>query len=159
MSRSDRTMTWTSRAILAALLLAAPSASASTPEEKGLEIATKADHAQSGFQTELSDMELILINAQGDKTTRKMTGKLREGSNKDGDRSILSFSWPPDVKNTRLLTWSHFAVSDDQWLFLPSIKRVKRLSARGRKASFMGSEFSYEDMARPELEKYTYKYV
>jgi Outer membrane lipoprotein-sorting protein len=158
MSRRTRIATWTGRAFLAALLLNASDASAATPEQKGLEIATKADKAQAGYQTELSEIELILINAQGDQITRKMTGRVREVE-KDGDRSILTFVWPPDVKNTSLLTWAHWTKSDDQWLFLPSIKRVKRLSARGRKASFMGSEFSYEDIAHPELEKYTYKYI
>jgi outer membrane lipoprotein-sorting protein len=156
--RRKRIATWTGRAFLSALLLSAFDASASTPEQKGLEIATKADKAQSGYETELADIELILINAQGDQITRRMTGKVREVDS-DGDRSILTFVWPPDVKNTRLLTWAHWTKSDDQWLFLPSIKRVKRLSARGRKASFMGSEFSYEDIAHLEVEKYTYKYI
>ncbi len=146
-----------SRFTLFGLLIAMP-AMAQSPEEKGLEIAIKTDQADNGFVGEKADMELKLINAHGDVITRKMSMKTKEGTS-SGDRTIISFSWPADVKGTKLLTWSHKDRDDDQWLYLPAIKRVKRISSTNKSASFMGSEFSYEDFSGREVEKYTYKWI
>ena len=130
-----------------------------TPEERGLKIAQDAEKANDGFRSESSSMEMVLINAQGDKTTRRMASQVLEVSN-DGDRSLITFEWPADVKGTRMLTWSHKSKTDDQWLYLPSLGRVKRISSRNKSGSFMGSEFAYEDLGSQETEKYTdYKYL
>ena len=102
-----------------------------TPETKGLRIATKADAVNAGFKGEASEMVMILTNAHGDKTTRKMSSKTLEGTD-DGDRSIITFIWPADVKGTKMLTWTHKVGNDDQWLYLPSLKRVKRISSRNK---------------------------
>ena len=59
-----------------------------------------------------------------------------------------------------MLTWTHKKEDDDQWLYLPSMKKVKRISSHESKTgSFMGSEFSYEDLGSQEVEKYKYKFV
>lgn len=139
-------------------LLCASRAYAESPEEKGLAIAKQLDKANEGFASESSDMEMDLINAQGDVVKRKMSIQVLEGKG-DGDKSVASFSWPADVKGTRLLTWTHKSGDDDQWLYLPAIKRTKRISARNKSGSFMGSEFAYEDMSSQEVEKYTYKFL
>lgn len=138
--------------LTAAVVLAAP-----TPAEKGLEIAKKSDAANSGFKGETSTMEMTLINAHGDQIVRRMLSRIRETAN-DGDQSIITFEWPADVKGTRMLTWTHKTTDDDQWLYLPSLKRVKRISSSSKTGSFMGSEFSYEDLGSQEVEKFTYKY-
>jgi hypothetical protein len=131
---------------------------AQTPEEKGLELAIKSDKANAGFVGEKSEMELVLINAHGDKVTRKLLSRTQE-TEKDGDKSIVTFEWPADVKGTRMLTWTHKSADDDQWLFLPSIKRVKRINSSNKSGSFMGSEFAYEDLGSAEVEKYKFKFV
>lgn len=131
---------------------------AATPEEKGLEIANKIDVFNNGFKGEESDMEMILINAHGDKIIRKMESKVLEKQD-DGNRSLITFKWPADVKGTKMLTWTHKEESDDQWLYLPAFRRVKRISSRNKSGSFMGSEFSYEDLGSQEVEKYTYKFL
>lgn len=126
--------------------------------QSGEDIARKVDKANEGFVGEYSEMEMVLINAHGDKITRKMVGETAEQAD-DGDRSISTFLWPADVKGTRMLTWSHKTGDDDQWLYLPALKRVKRISSRNKSGSFMGSEFSYEDLGSQEVEEYTYKFV
>ena len=133
-------------------------AAAQTAEEKGLGIAKKSDKANEGFKSDISNIEMTLINAHGDRVERKMDVETLEGT-RDGDKSVVAFSWPADVNGTKLLTWSHKKGHDDQWLFLPAIKRIKRISSRNKSGSFMGSEFSYEDMASQEVEKYTYKFL
>jgi len=129
-----------------------------TPQAKGLRIATESDAANAGYGGESSLMEMVLINAHGDQTTRKMTSKVLEMQS-DGDRSLINFEWPADVKGTRMLTWSHKTSNDDQWLYLPSLKRVKRINSRSKSGSFMGSEFAYEDLGSQEIEKYRYKWL
>jgi hypothetical protein len=139
--------------------LAAPSAArAETPEEKGLRLATEMDKAHEGFVSETATMTMELINAHGDRTERKMRLEIAEGLD-DGDKSKSTFEWPPDVKGTKMLTWTHKKGDDDQWLFLPAVKRVKRISSNNRSGSFMGSEFAYEDLNSQEVPKYTYRYL
>ena len=101
-------------------------------------------------------MTLELINAHGDVTKRKMVMEVLEGTD-DGDKSRSVFEWPADVKGTKLLTWTHKKGDDDRWLYLPAVKRVKRISSSNKSGSFMGSEFAYEDFSSQEVEKYTYK--
>ncbi|MFV2082393.1 MAG: outer membrane lipoprotein-sorting protein, partial [bacterium] len=77
----------------------------------------------------------------------------------DGDKSLSIFDTPGDVKGTAFLTFTHKKRDDDQWLYLPALKRVKRISSRNKSGSFMGSEFAYEDIASQEIEKYTHKWI
>ena len=77
----------------------------------------------------------------------------------DGDKTMIIFDQPRDVKGTALLTFSHKIEPDDQWLYLPALKRVKRISSRNKSGPFMGSEFAYEDLASQEVEKYSYRYL
>ncbi len=131
---------------------------AASPAARGLEIATTIHAANAGYGAERATMEMILINAHGDKTTRKMDSVTREFPG-DGERSLLEFLWPADVKGTRMLTWNHKTKNDDQWLYLPAVGGVKRISARSKTGSFMGSEFSYEDLGGQEVERFTYKFI
>jgi outer membrane lipoprotein-sorting protein len=127
-------------------------------DKRGLEIATQADRANSGFVGESSTMEMTIVNAHGDSTRRKMHSIVKEIKG-DGDKSRIEFVWPADVKGTRMLTWSHKKGSDDQWLYLPAANRIKRISSRNRSGSFMGSEFSYEDLGSQEIEKFSHTFL
>lgn len=131
---------------------------AKTAEEKGLDYARVMQEANEGFVGEKSDMEMILIDAQGNKVTRKMDGLVKE-QKEDGDMSISIFKNPRDVKGTKMLTHSHKTTDDDQWLYLPTLRRVKRISSSNKSGSFLGSEFSYEDLGSQEVEKYNFKWV
>ena len=143
---------------LAVVLSQVTAFSADDPAKKGFDIMQKAEVFNNGFLGESSSMEMILINAHGDKVERKMDSKIKE-TNGDGDKSIITFKWPADVKGTKMLTWTHKKGNDDQWLYLPALKRVKRITSRNKTGSFMGSELSYEDLGSQEVEKYTYKYI
>ena len=57
------------------------------------------------------------------------------------------------------MTFTHKTGPDDQWLYLPALKRVKRISSDNRSGAFVGSEFAYEDLSSQEIEKYTYKWI
>ncbi len=127
-------------------------------EVRGTLIAKGLEFKNDGFVGEESEMEMILIDAYGAKTTRIMQGKTREVP-EDGDQSLMTFLNPKDVKGTQMLTHSHKGEDDDQWLYLPTIKRVKRISSSNKSSSFMGSEFSYEDLGSQEVDKYNFKWL
>lgn len=132
--------------------------SSKTPEIRGTLIARGLEYKNENFKGEESDMEMILIDAYGAKTTRVMAGKTLEVEG-DGDKSLMTFLNPKDVKGTKMLTHSHKGEDDDQWLYLPTIRRVKRISSSNKSSSFMGSEFSYEDLGSQEVDKYNFKWL
>ena len=142
------------------LLVAGASALAqgNEAERRGLEIAQAADKANQGFASERATLSMDLVNAHGDVSKRKVAIETLEGTS-DGDRSRVIFDWPPDVKGTKLLTWTHKQREDDQWLYLPAIKRTRRISGANKTGSFMGSELAYEDLASAEVERFGYRYV
>lgn len=131
---------------------------AESEEEKGLAIATEADLRDKGFGDSVATMKMVLRNKQGDESTREVRVRTLEIDG-DGDKSMSIFDSPADVKGTAFLTFSHITGADDQWLYLPALKRVKRISSKNKSGPFMGSEFAYEDISSDEVEKYTYKYL
>ena len=140
------------------LLSLSLNAAAQSPEEKGLEIATEADRREMDFHDSTASMLMVLRNRQGDESTRDIRVKTLEQEN-DGDKSLTIFDQPADVKGTAFLSFTHKTGPDDQWIYLPALKRVKRISSRNKSGPFMGSEFAYEDLSSQEVEKYTYKYL
>ena len=128
------------------------------PEEKGLQIARDASALGDGFGNFTAGMAMVLRNKQGQESRRQLRFKVLEVAD-DGNKSLFVFDQPRDVQGTALLIHGHPQGQDDQWLYLPALKRVKRISSSTRSGSFMGSEFSYEDMSSPEVEKYTYLYL
>lgn len=143
-------------AILIAVL--SPTVHAETPEEKGYAIAKETDKRESGFIDSSNDSILTLRNAQGEESVRELTIKTFEVPG-DGDKDLGIFHKPADVKGTAVLTFSHGLRQDDQWLFLPELKRIKRISSANKSGPFMGSEFAFEDIASWELDKYKYRYL
>lgn len=140
------------------LLLGASVIQAQTAEEKGLEIAKKSDAQDSGWQDQTADLIMILRNKRGDEAKREIRTRALEIQG-DGDKSMSIFDTPADVKGTAFLSFTHALKPDDQWLFLPALKRVKRITSRNKSGPFMGSEFAYEDLTSQEVEKYTYKWL
>ncbi len=143
--------------VLLSLLLPV-SALAQSPEEKGLEIAKAAKAADKGFGDFVADMRMTLKNKTGQTSTRVIRIKTLEVEG-DGDKSLSLFDEPADVKGTAMLTWTHGLEPDDQWLYLPALKRVKRISSRNKSGPFMGGAFAFEDLGSQEVEKYTYNYL
>lgn len=132
--------------------------SAETPEEKGLAIAQEAERRDTGFKDVSLNLIMTLRNRHGQESIRKIRMKVLEVEG-DGDKGLTIFDNPKDVKGTAFLNYTHKTGDDDQWLYLPALKRVKRISSRNKSGSFMGSEFSYEDLSSQEVEKYTYKWI
>ena len=122
--------------------------------QSGEEVAKQAYGKISGYQSSISKTTMVLKNAQGDENIRKLEIKRLEGKN--GDMSLLVFLYPNDLKDTKLLNYEVIGGDDKQWLYLPALKRVKRISSRNKSGSFMASEFSYEDISSQNYKNYTY---
>jgi len=144
-------------AAIGMLLLSPLAGPAQTPQEKGRAIAQEADRRNGGFGDSTSRLRMTLRNRQGQVSERELRIRLLEVA--DGTKSLCIFDSPADVKQTILLTHTHKAAPDDQWLYLPALKRVRRIAAQNKSGSFMGSEFSYEDIATHVMEKYTYNWL
>jgi hypothetical protein len=146
-------------ALAALLAMQTTGAHAESAAEKGLAIVREAERRSQGWVDSVADARMILRDRQGNASVRRMELRsLEAGPGTDGGRTLLFFRSPPDVDGTALLTHSHATRDDDQWLYLPEIKRVKRISGSGKSGSFMGSEFSYEDMRDAQIEKYAFRF-
>jgi len=131
---------------------------AQSAKEKGLRIAQAAYDVESGFGDSTAEMSMILRNKRGQESRRTIRIKTLEVPD-GGNKTLFVFDNPRDVKGTAFLTHGHKTKPDDQWIYLPALKRVKRISSSKRSGSFMGSEFSYEDLSTPEIEKYQYEWI
>ncbi len=125
---------------------------------KGLAIATEVDARDTGWMDSSVTMNMTLIDRKGRESTREIKSKTLEVLD-DGDKSLSLFESPRDVKGTAMLTFSHRLDADEQWLYLPALKRVKRISSRNKSGPFMGSEFAYEDISSQEVEKFAHTYL
>ena len=127
-------------------------------KNKGLEIAIMADSNISGFIDSRSQMKMLLKNKKGQITERSMRSKIMEVKG-DGDKSLIVFETPRDVRGIAVLGYAHKTETDDQWLYMPALKRVKRIVSKNRSGPFLGSEFSLEDLSFQEIEKFSYRYI
>ena len=139
--------------LLAAALMLPFATPANASDEKGLAIATEVDNRDKGWGDVTVEGEMVLKNKAGNESVRKFRSTILEANDSsEGDRSIIIFSQPRDVRGTALLTHSKIEPDDDaQWIFLPAVKRVKRISSSNRTGKFVSSEFSYEDLGSEEV--------
>ena len=125
-------------------------------DAKARAIMEKVDARDDG-QTLEQDMLMILIDKNGNERKRDLKSY---GKDFGADEyRTLFFKSPADVKNTAFLTYDYDDPSkdDDQWLYLPALKKVKRIPSADKSSSFMGSDFSYFDMTDRDLEDYDFK--
>ena len=141
-------------------VLAVP-AVAETAEEKGLAITRAVDERGRGYGDVVVEGEMILRDAAGRENRRAFRQRVLERPDPAvGDMSVIIFERPRDIRGVGLLTHAKIEPEDDdQWLYLPAVKRVKRISSSSRTGKFVGSEFSYEDLGSQEVEDYDQKWL
>jgi outer membrane lipoprotein-sorting protein len=120
------------------------------------EIAKQVDERDEGDKS-ISTMEMTLIDKQGNNRVRKMKSYTMDKG--EDTQSVIFFMSPADVRNTAFLTYDYDDSSkdDDQWLYLPALKKTKRIASSDKSSSFMGSDFTYSDMTSREIDDYTYR--
>ena len=129
--------------ILLALLVAGIVLSAQ--EITGLQIVENVYNRPTG-NDQTADLTMSLVNSRGDERVRIISQFLKDFG--DLEKKIMFFVSPADVYNTSFMNWSYDEVGkdDDQWIYLPALKRVKRISSDSKSDYFMGSDFTYDDL-------------
>lgn len=141
-------------------LFAASARAQQSPEDAGLAVAMEAENRDLGWGDNSSTLRMVLRNRNGDESTRELRRLALENNVEgEGDKSLITFDAPRDVAGTSLLSHTRILEPDDQWLFLPALERVKRISSANKSGSFVGSEFAYEDLVSQEVAKYDYRLV
>jgi outer membrane lipoprotein-sorting protein len=142
-------------ALALAVFLATPAAPARADDAKAREIMQQVNDRDDG-DNQTSEVRMVLIDKAGNKRTRELKS-FRKDKGKD-TLSIMFFEAPADVKGTGFLTYDYDAAGkdDDQWLYLPALRKSKRIASSDKSGSFMGSDFNYSDMTKPDLQDFDY---
>ncbi len=121
----------------------------------GLEIMQRAKDRDNGDSL-TSDLMMILVDKKGKKRIKKITSFKKDFG--EDSYSVMFFTEPANVKNTGFLTYDYDRTGkdDDQWLYLPALRKIKRIGGSDKSGSFMGSDFNYSDMSEPDLNDYEY---
>lgn len=159
MKKLKRTSLFVLPALVGLLSFASVTTYAETPEEKGRAIFAEAEKRSTGYGDNQGEMQMILKNKRENTSEREIRVQTLEGVNGESDKMLMVFMSPKDQKGTSLLTYQHENRDDDQWLYLPALKRVKKIASSKKSGPFMGSEFSFEDIGGASLDDNTYKYI
>jgi hypothetical protein len=139
--------------LLTAMIFNALPAAADDPEARA--IMEKVDARDDG-DNQTSDMEMILI----DKNKKQRIRKIASFSKDKGEDTLklMFFLEPADVKDTAFLTYDYddSDKDDDQWLYLPALRKTKRIASSNKSGSFMGSDLNYSDMTDRNLDDYDF---
>ncbi len=137
-----------------------PTTTSNEADNRGYQIAARADRSDRGFGDSEVTLQMILRNAAGQQSTRELKiSTLELPDESTGDKSLVLFNTPRDIEGTALLSYAKILEPDDQWLYLPALKRVKRVSSANKSGPFVGSEFAFEDFTALELNKFSYSYI
>lgn len=100
------------------------------------------------------EASMVLINDKGQQRERRNTTVVALQDNGIDSKFAVKFSTPADIKGTAFLQVEHNEADDDLWIYLPALKKSRRLVASNKKDSFVGSDFSYGDVSLPKVSKY-----
>jgi hypothetical protein len=149
-------------ALLLAAALAAgarPVAQAPAPGSETADwVSRQVDARETGRDARLA-MTMRLFDRQERVRERALTLMTLRGKGGDGDRVLVRFTAPNDIKGTGFLVWEHDTVDDERFLWLPALGRVRRIAGSEKQESFVGSDLSYEDIGGRELDDYTYAFA
>lgn len=121
----------------------------------GRTIVQKNDQQQKS-QDEYTEMTMTLISKTGKKRIRKVV-QYQQTDNRGDKKILIRFLSPPDIKGTGLLTLEHHNREDEQWLYLPALRRVRRISAAEKSDNFVGTDFTYQDLKSEDMDQYHYR--
>jgi hypothetical protein len=106
-----------------------------------------------------AELRMRLFDRQGRVRERALTLLTLRGSTSAGDRLLIRFTYPNDIRHTAFLVWEHPAADDERFLYLPALGRVRRIAGEEQQESFVGSDLSYEDIGGREVADYTYAFA
>jgi len=122
----------------------------------GREVMDKQKQLQT-TNTEQSHELMILINDDGSKEKRELRRFIKKNVQKDLTDSLIVFVKPADISGTALLNKQYSKDKENQWLYMPALKKLQRIAQGSKKNYFMGTDFTYEDLSSDKLDNYHYK--
>jgi uncharacterized protein len=140
-------------ACLLALVVARPLDAQQAPPPSAREIMERNFYVTKVSALQV-DLTMTLINDRGQRRERRNTSIIKLQPNGIDSKFLVRFNDPPDVAGTGLLQVEHSDGDDDLWIYLPALKKARRLVASNKKDSFVGSDFSYADIALPKVDLY-----
>ncbi|NIM99764.1 MAG: outer membrane lipoprotein-sorting protein [candidate division Zixibacteria bacterium] len=143
--------------IISAVLVLLIAGSVPAEEPIGREIMERYK-AQDRTKDSSADLKMTLINASGGKRERQLTFASKTDA-EDNRKMLLRFLSPGDVAGTGFLSIEYSDRDDDNWLYLPALRKTRRIAGSDKTDKFVGSEFTYEDMDTEDLNAYSYKLV
>jgi hypothetical protein len=99
---------------------------------------------------------MTILDSKGRQRVREIAQVSKLFDNGDTEKKLVRFLAPADVKGTGLLTFDYKVKDDDIWLYMPALRKTRRIISSEKSKSFMGSEFSYADMTPPTLDDFTF---
>ena len=112
--------------------------------------------AQDRTKDTTVEMKMELVNARGSKRERQLTQVTKTGAD-DNRKQLIRFLAPADIAGTGFLSIEHSDRDDDNYLYLPALRKTRRIAGSDKTDKFVGSEFSYEDLDYKNLGAYDYK--
>ena len=106
-----------------------------------------------------AELRMRLYDRQGRVRERALTMLRLRGEKGKGDRALIRFTYPNDIRNTAFLVWEHPDADDERFLYLPALGRVRRIAGQEKDESFVGSDLSYEDIGGREIADYAYAFT
>ena len=150
------------RAFVVALLFAASlaviAAQDSAKDGSAEWVARQVRERNSGRDSR-AELRMRLIDRQGRVRERVLTMLRLRGDKGKGDRALIRFTYPNDIRNTAFLVWEHPGADDERFLYLPALGRVRRIAGQEKDESFVGSDLSYEDIGGRDLADYAYAFT
>jgi hypothetical protein len=139
----------------------APYVQQQSPEARGAWLARQVDDRETGKDARFA-LRMRLFDRQLRARERALTMHVLKGGTgpgASGDRTLVRFTYPNDIKGTALLVWEHRSGDDERFLYLPALGRVRRIAGSEAQESFVGSDFTYEDIGGRELEAFSYRLI
>ena len=152
--------------VLSLLVLASPAARTVAQTLTAAEVARRVQDRDTGRDSRMT-FRMRLFDRRDRVRERVMTLSALRGRGTpgaaptapEGDRLLIRFSYPADIRGTSFLVWEHPAADDERFLYLPSLGRVRRIAGSEAQESFAGSDFSYEEIGGREFDDYTYAFA
>jgi outer membrane lipoprotein-sorting protein len=147
------------RVATAALALATFTAGASSAAEPSARDVMEKNFFVTKVASLQVELTMLLINDKGQQRERRSVGVIKLQPNGIDSRLVVRFDTPADIKGTSFLQVEHIDGDDDLWIYLPALKKSRRLVANNKKDSFVGSDFSYGDISLPKVDQYRHSLV
>lgn len=142
--------------MLLAILLIIPLSAFTQDKLTGLQVIENVYNRDTGTEME-GNLTMALINSRGSERIREIKQYIKDFGKVE--KKIMFFIKPADVRNTSFMNWSYDdpKKDDDQWIYLPALKKVKRISSDSKSDYFMGSDFTYDDLGDRKPQDDTHK--